>query len=56
MTTRKKSVPKRAVELLHHFRCHACDWWWSVGDAPIRKTVWFCPWCGAKGKYVALKK
>jgi hypothetical protein len=36
-----------ALERLVHFRCVACDQWWSVSDAPIHeKAEWFCPWCG----------
>lgn len=35
-----------SVELLVHFNCGACGKWWSVGDAPVEKTNWFCPWCG----------
>jgi hypothetical protein len=31
----------------------ACGKWWSVGDAPIKKTAWFCPWCGKKDSYPA---
>jgi predicted RNA-binding Zn-ribbon protein involved in translation (DUF1610 family) len=56
MAIRKKAPPKRSVELLHHFRCYACGKWWSVGDAPLRKTLWFCPWCGMKEIYAAQKK
>jgi rubrerythrin len=41
----------RSVEKLHHFICIKCSKWWSVGDAPLSKTKWFCPWCGVKNKY-----
>ncbi len=41
----------RSVEKLNHFRCIDCNKWWSIGDAPIEKTEWFCPWCGKKGEY-----
>lgn len=35
-----------SLELLVHFNCGACGKWWSVGDAPPDKTLWYCPWCG----------
>jgi predicted RNA-binding Zn-ribbon protein involved in translation (DUF1610 family) len=56
MVIRKKPAAKRSVEHLHHFHCGSCGKWWSIGDAPARKTVWFCPWCGAKEKYPVRKK
>ena len=52
----KKAAKKRSAEIIHHFHCCDCGRWWSVGDAPVRKTVWFCPWCGAKGKYSSRAK
>ncbi len=42
---------RRVVELLHHFCCKKCKKWWSIGDAPINKHVWFCPWCGTENNY-----
>lgn len=45
------NVSNRSVEKLNRFRCIECNKWWSVGDAPIEKTEWFCPWCGKNGKY-----
>jgi hypothetical protein len=43
-----------SIEKLHHFRCGACNKWWSIGDPQIIETVlkreWFCPWCGLKQK------
>ncbi|MBP6854794.1 MAG: hypothetical protein KBD26_02860 [Candidatus Pacebacteria bacterium] len=55
----KKSVQENlrgtvSVEHLHHFRCGACDKWWSIGDPKITKKKildWFCPWCGKKQKF-----
>ncbi|MES2314830.1 MAG: hypothetical protein V4524_02750 [Patescibacteria group bacterium] len=56
----KKKIEKLkgtlSVEHLHHFRCGACDKWWSIGDPSIAlpgkqsatKREWFCPWCGEK--------
>lgn len=41
-------VGKASLEKLVHFQCGQCQKWWSVGDAPADKTVWFCPWCGQK--------
>jgi len=35
-------------EELVHFRCGKCKKWWTVGDAPKSKKMWFCPWCGVK--------
>lgn len=37
-----------SVERLYHFRCESCDRWWSIGDADVTKTVWYCAWCGEK--------
>jgi rubrerythrin len=42
---------ERSVEKLSHFRCGVCSKWWSVGDAPISKKEWFCPWCGSRQKF-----
>jgi hypothetical protein len=36
----------RSIEQLSHFLCTFCNKWWSIGDAPIEKKKWFCPWCG----------
>lgn len=36
----------RSVESLSHFQCESCDKWWSIGDAPLDKKSWYCPWCG----------
>ncbi|QQR82580.1 hypothetical protein IPJ70_00485 [Candidatus Campbellbacteria bacterium] len=38
----------RSVERLSHFRCGACNKWWSIGDAPLGKKEWHCPWCGER--------
>ncbi len=48
-----------SIEQLHHFRCGACDKWWSIGDPSITKPgsgsaterEWFCPWCGQKNVF-----
>jgi rRNA maturation endonuclease Nob1 len=37
---------KISREILYHFRCEACQKWWSIGDAPAGKKSWYCPWCG----------
>lgn len=39
---------KKSIERLHHFNCGKCKKWWSIGDAPVDKRDWFCPWCGEK--------
>lgn len=41
---------KRNIELLSHFLCEFCQKWWSIGDAPIEKKEYFCPWCGEVNK------
>lgn len=46
----------RVVEELHHFQCAQCNKWWSVGDAPKIKQIWFCPWCGEKNTYLSMTK
>jgi len=46
-----KTKSKRAIEQLYHFSCAKCEKWWSVGDAPKSKTIWYCPWCGAVNEY-----
>jgi transcription elongation factor Elf1 len=52
MATKKKVVKKhqRSIEQLSHFRCGKCNKWWSVGDAPLSKKVWHCPWCGLEAR------
>lgn len=35
------------VETLTHFRCAVCGCWWSIGDAPLDRQMWYCPWCGS---------
>ncbi len=37
---------KVSVELLRHFQCGHCEKWWSIGDAPPDRAIWYCPWCG----------
>lgn len=37
---------KKSVEYLSHFQCGSCQKWWSIGDAPLDRKVWYCPWCG----------
>lgn len=37
---------KRSFENLSHFKCDSCDKWWCIGDAPVDKKEWWCPWCG----------
>lgn len=39
---------QRSHEDLSHFWCKLCNKWWSIGDAPVDKTDWYCPWCGVK--------
>lgn len=41
-------LPNRSVENLVHFSCPYCQKWWSVGDAPEDKEVWWCTWCGGR--------
>jgi hypothetical protein len=53
MTAKTPPAPKhtRSTEKLHHFSCGVCKKWWSIGDAPLRKKEWYCPWCGTKAKH-----
>lgn len=30
--------------------------WWTIGDAPESKKIWYCPWCGKKHIYEKDKK
>jgi hypothetical protein len=39
-----------SVEKLHHFNCHYCRRWWSIGDLPSEVTHLYCPWCGEYGE------
>ncbi|MBU6427170.1 hypothetical protein KGQ27_02925 [Patescibacteria group bacterium] len=43
-----KSKIKIAEEILSHFCCGFCGKWWTIGDAPKKRKMWFCPWCGKK--------
>jgi hypothetical protein len=53
----KKLMPGgRSLESLSHFWCASCKKWWSIGDAPLSKKEWFCPWCGEKNIFSQLKK
>lgn len=38
----------KTTEPLNHFNCWLCHKWWTVGDSPKNKKIWFCPWCGTK--------
>lgn len=42
---------QRTTEQLSHFSCATCEKWWTIGDAPVDKTDWYCPWCGEKNIY-----
>jgi rubrerythrin len=42
---------KRTIEKLNHFSCGTCGKWWTVGDAPLSKKEWHCPWCGRINDY-----
>jgi predicted RNA-binding Zn-ribbon protein involved in translation (DUF1610 family) len=46
-----KSKPVRSIEYFHHFRCGHCNGWWGIGDAPMKRKKWFCPWCGKENIY-----
>lgn len=49
----KKPLPnRRSEESLAHFACAKCAKWWTIGDAPARKKLWYCPWCGTEQKIV----
>jgi transcription elongation factor Elf1 len=37
---------KKTVEKLSHFQCGHCQKWWAIGDAPLSRQKWYCPWCG----------
>lgn len=36
----------KSIEKLVYFRCNNCNKWWTIGDAPIKRKKWWCPWCG----------
>lgn len=38
---------ERSIEKLSHFSCEKCNKWFSISDAPEKKTDWVCPWCGS---------
>ena len=44
---------KVSKEDLYHFQCPSeeCRKWWTVGDAPLDKRKWYCPWCGDEAIY-----
>ena len=42
---------ERSIESLSHFWCVSCKKWWSIGDAPLAKKDWYCPWCGKKNLF-----
>jgi predicted RNA-binding Zn-ribbon protein involved in translation (DUF1610 family) len=44
----KTTKLKISKEVLTHFQCGQCEKWWTIGDAPKSKKVWYCPWCGVK--------
>jgi hypothetical protein len=46
-----EKIGKKSVEKLHHFGCVHCKKWWTVGDAPENKKIWWCPWCRKENKY-----
>lgn len=46
--TNLRASRTRFVERLNHFVCVACKKWWTIGDAPVAKKEWFCPWCGKR--------
>ena len=46
----------RSLEKIHHFKCKFCDKWWSVGDAPVSKKIWFCAWCGKENRFGSLEE
>lgn len=39
-----------SLEKMFHFRCRACNRWWSIADAPGNpaEREWYCPWCGTQ--------
>lgn len=36
-----------SVEKLYHFRCFACNQWWTIADCNQWHNI-FCPWCGVE--------
>ena len=44
-------ISRRTLEVLNHFKCIFCKKWWSIGDAPLRRKKFYCPWCGKINKY-----
>mgnify|MGYP001594402500 CR=1 FL=1 len=45
-----------SIEQLSHFICGVCGKWWTIGDAPVNKKQWFCPWCGVKQNMLSTSK
>jgi len=39
----------RSIETLHHFKCHHCHGWWTIGDWTPKKYMW-CPHCGKRSE------
>jgi|GEM_PF-1732463 len=46
-------VGKRSLEQLTHYNCGKCKKWWSIGDSPTEREIWYCPWCGCKQRIPA---
>lgn len=46
-----EKISKKSTELLTHFNCYYCKKWWSVGDAPKNKKIWYCAWCAKPNHY-----
>ncbi len=49
-------ISKKSTEILNHFHCIFCKKWWTVGDIPLEKKNWYCPWCGKENKYEDFNK
>ena len=51
-------VPQHTVsiEVLYHYRCGACQKWWSIADDPCVGEDKFCPYCGTYAQAVEVKE
>lgn len=49
-------MAERNIENLHHFRCVFCKKWWTIGDAPESRELFYCPWCGKENEFQNVAK
>lgn len=43
-----------SVETLHHFKCHKCAGWWTIGDWKPAPMI-YCPHCGTRAVVQEIK-